>query len=323
MPLLRNRYVHGWPGAAVEDAGAVHYAPLGDVLSRRWHTDAHFACYSVPSVPRRLNSTYVGQRSAFGLPPVHVVAFVADVDGPGHVATAQWLDRQRPKLLALAADHPGVAAWAGPGGYKIAALLAEPLEIETEQDALDYRRWYVAHLNYLERAYGIKPDRACASWNWLFRAPYVRRDGVDQGHPVLIGDLAAVGTWEPRLNRVDWPRAEKPKVKPAGAPVAGRAPLAKLFDARGWLGREIAPGKWAAICPWADAHTSGRPFDSSTVIYAPSSDQPIGHMHCAHAHCVGRRSLADVLAIFSVEERAAAGLVVSKPGSIDSIEGAR
>jgi hypothetical protein len=83
------------------------------------------------------------------------------------------------------------------------------------------------------------------------------------------------------------------------------------FQARGWLGDEIEPGKWAVLCPWASSHTKGTDFDTSTVIFGPRAGETLGKWYCSHAHCEGR-TFEDVLALFSEQEliqaRAARGL---------------
>jgi hypothetical protein len=96
------------------------------------------------------------------------------------------------------------------------------------------------------------------------------------------------------------------------APSSKPGVLYALFAARGWLGRELSPGRWAVICPWREAHTTGMPGDSSTVLFGPGEGEELGWWHCSHAHCAGR-GLRDVLAVFTPAEfaqaREAAGLI--------------
>jgi hypothetical protein len=72
------------------------------------------------------------------------------------------------------------------------------------------------------------------------------------------------------------------------APSSKPGILYELFAARGWLGRELSAGRWAVICPWTDAHTTGMPGDSSTVLFGPGEGEELGWWHCSHAHCAGR-----------------------------------
>ena len=90
--------------------------------------------------------------------------------------------------------------------------------------------------------------------------------------------------------------------------------LFHAFEHRGWLGHAIDPSKWAVRCPWEASHSSGAPFDTSTVLFAPRDGAVLGWFFCAHAHCAGR-DLHDVLSLFTPGEldqaRATAGIAVN------------
>jgi hypothetical protein len=94
---------------------------------------------------------------------------------------------------------------------------------------------------------------------------------------------------------------------------AGQGLLYYAFQARGWVGQEVEPGKVAVVCPWDGSHTKGERFDSSTVLFLPQGDDTVGWLHCSHAYCQGR-DLQDVLSSFTPAEldqaRAAAGITV-------------
>jgi hypothetical protein len=83
--------------------------------------------------------------------------------------------------------------------------------------------------------------------------------------------------------------------------------LFHAFQARGWIEKELSPGKWSVTCPWAAEHTKGTPGDSSTVLFAPRLGETLGWFHCSHMHCEGR-TFEDVLARFSADERLQARL---------------
>ncbi|MGH8055793.1 MAG: hypothetical protein ACREOH_00950, partial [Candidatus Entotheonellia bacterium] len=67
----------------------------------------------------------------------------------------------------------------------------------------------------------------------------------------------------------------------------GAGVLFYAFQARGWLGDEIEPGKWVAACPWDAGHTKGEPFDTSSVLFAAGDGDVLGWFHCSHMHCQG------------------------------------
>jgi hypothetical protein len=58
--------------------------------------------------------------------------------------------------------------------------------------------------------------------------------------------------------------------------------LGRFFASRGDLGPQIRPGVFAVRCPNEAAHTSGRAFDTSTVIFAPSRPHERGTFYCSH-----------------------------------------
>jgi len=64
--------------------------------------------------------------------------------------------------------------------------------------------------------------------------------------------------------------------------------MGAAFEAAGWLIRKVGPGRYAAVCPWERAHTSGCRGDSSTVVFAPQVGSAKGWFHCSHEHCRGR-----------------------------------
>ncbi|HVW29485.1 MAG TPA: VapE domain-containing protein [Polyangiaceae bacterium] len=79
----------------------------------------------------------------------------------------------------------------------------------------------------------------------------------------------------------------------ASAPNAGDAATSALgctLAQLGMLGRLLEGGKRAVICPWQDQHTTGVPFDSSTVLFPATEPNGLGGFHCSHSHCEKRTS---------------------------------
>ncbi|WP_438017879.1 bifunctional DNA primase/polymerase [Sorangium sp. So ce315] len=82
------------------------------------------------------------------------------------------------------------------------------------------------------------------------------------------------------------------------------APIARAFEAAGWLGPRIDSTRRMVRCPWSELHTSGGDGkDSSTVIFAASSLSPLGGFHCMHGHCAGR-TVGDAIRSLPVGARA-------------------
>jgi hypothetical protein len=75
--------------------------------------------------------------------------------------------------------------------------------------------------------------------------------------------------------------------------------LARAFAVQGWLAGALPDGKIAVRCPWAESHTDGHGFghDSSTAIFPPTAQAPLGSFKCQHSHCE-RKRIGDVLGAF-------------------------
>jgi hypothetical protein len=79
-----------------------------------------------------------------------------------------------------------------------------------------------------------------------------------------------------------------------GSPASGTFPadaeglLVMAFREAGKLGVRVGANKHAVVCPWQSAHTTGTLFDSSTVVFAPSTAGGLGGFHCCHSHCEGK-----------------------------------
>jgi hypothetical protein len=96
--------------------------------------------------------------------------------------------------------------------------------------------------------------------------------------------------------RQPWVAPRRTRVQAASVgPGTAEGLLANAFREAGMLGSVIRHGKWTAMCPWSRLHTSGAPFDSSTVIFAPYAGRDIGRFYCSHAHCMDK-TLREVLA---------------------------
>ena len=307
IPILADKYMRSYPKH--RDAQEIGYVPIEEVFGTVYDSDAHFACYSVPDVPHRLGREYL----AHGLGAVRMVAVAFDVDGPTHgtdePAPASWYKRQRPRIDALVADHPGAGVYATRGGLRTIYLI-EPIKIDNLDDAMKWRRIYIGWANYLQRRYGLVVDRGCADWTRLYRAPFVVRDGVAEDRPILHepGDL---GIWSPTLKSSDVPPLVA--VTHGEAPTNGGA-LPKLFALREWLGPQISTGIWRVRCPWIDEHTSGEAFDTSCVLYGAAPGKQYGHLNCLHSHCTDpqtskcKRTPFACLELFTADELSTVGI---------------
>jgi hypothetical protein len=65
--------------------------------------------------------------------------------------------------------------------------------------------------------------------------------------------------------------------------------LGRAFHEAGWLGGRVREGVAKVRCPWESAHTCGRRYDGSSVLFGPAPGSRYGWFHCSHGHCAGRR----------------------------------
>ncbi len=108
---------------------------------------------------------------------------------------------------------------------------------------------------------------------------------------------------------------EAPAAEPAGSNVAGDAMwsyLGAAFAAAGMLGgKRLKDGARPVLCPWRHEHTTGKDYDTSTVLFAPRGASTYGHFHCSHGHCHGRGA---VEALAALDPQAVSAARLQYPG---------
>jgi hypothetical protein len=136
--------------------------------------------------------------------------------------------------------------------------------------------WFVAARSTEEQA---PPETRCRAGLALDGQAFLEATGFDPG--LTLRELTVRPRRQPRTRVVS--PARLPRL-----PRKGGGLLKSAFAKAGWLGRDLGGGKSAALCPWDHLHTTGQPFDGSTVIFSPSEKSRRGWFHCAHAHCRDR-----------------------------------
>jgi hypothetical protein len=201
IPIFQHRKVRSWPKYEYEDA--VDYAKLDEALDTPFETDAHFAGYSVPALPRRLHKTAPAKLDELG-EQVRMVLAAFDCDGPNHTCPDNWWTVEKVKLAIMLGEQPNGFVYRTRGGYRVVYRLPTPVLILDNKNAAAWRRTYQAWLRHLERRYYIVGDKKCASWMWLFRLPHATRDKGGRADDLeVIGDTERIGTWDPVLDAHD------------------------------------------------------------------------------------------------------------------------
>ncbi len=338
VPVLQGQEIQGFPKYPyTASRHLAEYMALEDTLTKRFPYDAHFIAHCNPEVDRRIGKDVFDDAEALAEigGEVRMVLDLFDVDcetshrasgGTGDTpAPDEWWANEIPKLAALRLKHGNVFAYRTRGGYRIVARLPQPILLRTHADEDLWSRGYLERLSYLQLSFQIFADPACKNFGRLFRLPHATRIGASApeeretiGEPRQLGTLdfepspeiiALADTLAAKKKTASERTTRKKLPRRPGQALAStkRGVLYCAIDARGDLGPEVEPGKWAVKCPWEDAHTKGQRYDTSTVLFAPHSEEgeTLGYLHCSHAHCTIRTS-RDVLDTFTKEELVAA-----------------
>ncbi|MBN1610872.1 MAG: bifunctional DNA primase/polymerase [Polyangiaceae bacterium] len=126
-----------------------------------------------------------------------------------------------------------------------------------------------SHGHYVVAPPSIHPSGRQYNWEASSRPNEVELAPLPEWLCRMIGERPACRIYDPGSGTTD------PQSFPLGA----------AFAADGLLGSELRPGVWAVLCPNRAQHTTGRDFDSSTILFAPGAGQRRGYVHCSHAHC--------------------------------------
>lgn len=193
--------VRGYPTDGAKPFAALQ---LVDAFARSHAVDAHTVQYAAgPDEHGRHRLTIAALRR--GVVPVMVVQLVdvdcVDAHKVGGEAGPEWRAAEAVKIARLRADHPGVVAYDTRGGYRLVALLREPVAITDAHAAARWRALVARRLAWLARAYDIVGDAACVDWTRLFRLPHATRakpDGTRGDAPErrpVHGAWADLGAW--------------------------------------------------------------------------------------------------------------------------------
>ncbi len=199
-------------GSPLLDPNAVFATELGEALTHEWPTDA-FACQYAPvevnGVRIRLPGSALDPENLGVIGgAVRMVARFGDLDGPGHVATPEWREATREKLMAA-----GLAYYETRGGFRTVERLPDGCTLETPAEAEEWSYRYRGWIAALREVFGLDLDPKCADWTHLFRLPRVVRDGVAVSASV-VGAIRVVD-WD---LFVDPGNAPKPEREADGVP---------------------------------------------------------------------------------------------------------
>ena len=215
------------------------YVPtsLEELTRRRYRSEAHFVAYELFDVKTglaigaqpRLKKDCLGWLREQGY-DVRLVAFLVDVDTPGHVP---WTPELRAEFDELWARREGTlldrcGAYLSPKGYRLCQPLAKPLPVEEGERALKLFLHRIVEENKVWAS-----ARDVSDWTRNMRTPHHNRQGVLIESPWQ--DWAKVGVLEPEVP------AEAPQRVRAKRTNAAHAPRpVDRFD-------EVCPAGWEPV----------------------------------------------------------------------------
>lgn len=193
--------VRGYPTEGAKPFAALQ---LVDAFTRSHAVDAHTVQYAATDDEHgrhRLTTAALTR----GVVPSMVLQLV-DVDCAaahkvGGEAGPEWRAAEAVKVSRLRAEHPGVVAYDTRGGYRLVALLRDPVAITDAHAAARWRTLVARRLAWLARAYGIEGDAACVDWTRLYRLPHATRAidkhtrGTAPERRAVHGAWADLGAW--------------------------------------------------------------------------------------------------------------------------------
>lgn len=193
--------VRGYP---TDGAKPFASADVADALAREYATDAHTAGYLATDDEHGRHRLTIAALTR-GVVPVMGVHLV-DVDCAaahkvGGEAGPEWRAAEQVKIARLRAEHPGVVAYDTRGGYRLVALLRDPVAITDAHAAARWRAIVARRLAWLARGFGIEGDAACVDWTRLYRLPHATRAidkhtrGTAPERRAVHGAWADLGAW--------------------------------------------------------------------------------------------------------------------------------
>lgn len=289
---MRNKFVRGWPAKPGKEPPppAVLAVPLEEALTRSYDTDAHLVCFVARDRERyhRVRKPHVAQYDA----PLDFHVLMADVDNPRH---RRWtcdaeVHAQHTELLGI--DVLAHAGWYFTnGGYRIVQPVAAPQGPDEHERHL--ARWYRELAEV-----GIEADPHCLDWARLFRAPNVRRDGVDV-RPLVYLD---------RMEPIEL--VPLPGLPPEPAGTARKRRRAVVVIPEEW--RPFSPKIWHDRIPVLAAAIRAEPSDWHDLFLALTGALVDRHVPAAH--------VPSLVAAISVATRADTRTDDRERGAMSTIE---
>jgi len=275
---------------------------LDNALHAHYDADAYLVAYTLrdskgQSVARqpRINKNGLPFVESLGY-KAEVSVLFADIDNPklrdsfGKEHKQRWNPDLMAAMMALETKlgQRGLNAgiYYSRNGCRIAQPLSKAIPI-SEFDRMI--TWYLDTLDALGFGRLFTIDDKCTDWGRHFALPFVRKDdGTDLRLRMSLGYMKEIEPLE-SLEGKKLHKKKNTKFTEGGQTYTNvgnvdDAPLAKAFDAAGWLGERVSATKRAAICPWNNEHSANSDWTSTSIIWAASVENPLGNFYCSRHH---------------------------------------
>lgn len=268
-----------------------HECSLYQALTHHATTPAYFVGYQPTNIGLRirkdaLQPLFYGFTHDAGGIRMHLALF--DIDNHDELADIEvWFDSELAKLDIFLEEHPGAIVYRSRRGYRILAVLPQPVILRNQHDANQWTRTYTAWVNYIRRCFNINVDYL-TDWTRYQAVPHTVKE---KGQPALdleiIGDVENVGVWSPTLDESDWPPERKSHSDFEGVSFEGESQLLKLVRMTGLRCDPTESSQaWDICCPNWLAHSPDsrglQDYPTKTILY---TNGPIGAIECKSSGC--------------------------------------
>lgn len=293
----------GWPARASQhpdggfdffkqwDRRAYHVCSLYQALTHHASAPAYFVGYKPTLVGLRLRKDCLNPlfrkfiEDAGGV-VMHLALLDVDNHDEGADIEEWWGNELEHKIAPLLDAHPGLIVYRSKRGYRLIAILPDPIPLKDGSDSAKWDRMYTAWCNYLNRRFNIKAD-VLLDWTRFQAVPHTKKEKDEPALDLeIIGNVEEIGYWIPELTAEDWP-PEKQIGTYDGVNFEGDCQLLQLLQSSGLRceATEYA-NVYDICCPNWTSHSADsrglQDYPTKTVLY---TNGPMGKIECKSSGC--------------------------------------
>lgn len=288
----------------------VNIISLYEALTSTFESPTYFVMHQ-PTIKRRMNHQVFENEKALahigGSVNMHLAIFDVDAhaapdgeeESERYSRVDAWFQDEIYKIEQLQADMPGVIAYRSKNGYRLIALLPEPIVLKSREDCHGYASQYTAWTKYLARKYDMKSTGKEAAddlgdFTRFMRVPHDTNKSSLQSAPhLMLGNPEQIGYWRPTLDAKDMPAAKSTSSRKVQDETLEKGCLLlQLVQNRGLRCDDPygGAGDYDICCPDVDRHSPDakgeKDYGSKTRLFLG----PVGSIKCMSEGCQHRQS---------------------------------